>query len=109
MTVYVDDMRRPFGRMVMCHMMADSTEELLAMAERIGSQREWIQNPGQPGREHMDIPLFRREAAILAGAVPVTGREMGAYCWHMRVYGYPIPPADALAKMKDGTATGGAA
>lgn len=31
MTVYVDDVRLPFGRMIMCHLWADTLPELLAM------------------------------------------------------------------------------
>lgn len=67
MAVYVDDARLPFGRMVMCHMMADTTEELHAMADRIGVARRWIQFPGTY-REHYDIALSKRKLAIAAGA-----------------------------------------
>jgi hypothetical protein len=76
MTVYVDDMRAPFGRMVMCHMVADSTEELLAMADRIGVSRRWLQYPGTP-KEHFDIALSKRALAVRHGAVEITWREVG--------------------------------
>ncbi len=43
-----------FGRMLMCHMMADSTDELLAMADRIGVQRKWLQHPRTPRRVQVE-------------------------------------------------------
>lgn len=70
MAVYVDDMRAGFGRMVMCHMVADTTDELLAMADRIGVQRKWLQHAGTP-KEHFDIALSKRALAVKAGAVEV--------------------------------------
>jgi len=57
--------------MVMCHMIADTTEELLAMADRIGVQRRWLQYPGTD-REHFDISLSKKELAIKFGAIPIT-------------------------------------
>ena len=80
MTVYVDNMhllpmgRR--GRMKMCHMIADSSEELLAMADRIGVARRWLQYAGTP-REHFDIAMTKRSLAVEAGAVEITWRELG--------------------------------
>lgn len=76
MTVYVDDMRARFGRMVMCHMIADTTEELLAMADTIGVSRKWIQKAGT-AHEHFDIALSKRAAAVRAGAQEITYRELG--------------------------------
>jgi hypothetical protein len=77
MSVYVDDVRHAFGRMVMCHMWSDSLDELLAMADRIGVARKWIQ--GHPtlsfGKHrnaswvHFDISLGMKAKAIAAGAV----------------------------------------
>lgn len=77
MTVYVDDVRHEFGRMVMCHMWADTDNELLAMADHIGVARKWIQ--GHPelsfGKHrkaswvHFDIALGPKAKAIAAGAV----------------------------------------
>ncbi|WP_138423691.1 DUF4031 domain-containing protein [Maritimibacter alexandrii] len=76
MTVYVDTMRARFGRMTMCHMIADSNAGLIAMADRIGVQRKWIQNAGTY-REHFDIALSKRKLAIEAGAVEVSMVELG--------------------------------
>jgi hypothetical protein len=70
--VYVDDYFAPFGRMKMCHMIADTTEELLSMVDKIGVQRKWIQYPGQPKREHFDVCTSKRELAIKAGAIPIS-------------------------------------
>ena len=73
--VYVDNMRADYGRMVMCHMIADSTDELLAMADRIGVARRWLQDAGTPN-EHFDIALSKRAMAVRCGAVEVTKREL---------------------------------
>ena len=65
MSVYVDDANIPFGRMIMCHMIADTEEELLAMADKIGVARKWIQRtPGKPWRTHFDICLAKRKMAV---------------------------------------------
>lgn len=69
MTVYVDDVRHQFGRMVMCHMWADTIPELLAMADRIGVARKWLQEPPKARWVHFDIALARKAMAIAAGAV----------------------------------------
>lgn len=70
MTVYVDDMRAKFGRMIMCHMLADTDEELHAMAARIGVQRRWHQKPGTH-LSHYDICLSKRALAVRFGAVEI--------------------------------------
>lgn len=76
MAVYIDNMFASYGRMKMCHMIADSTEELLAMADRIGVQRKWIQHAGTY-KEHFDVSKERRERAIAFGAIPITYWELG--------------------------------
>ena len=77
MTVYVDDMRAAFGRMVMCHMLADTEDELHAMADTIGVARRWVQHPGTP-KCHYDIALSKRALAVRAGAVEITRTELVA-------------------------------
>lgn len=69
-------MRASFGRLVMCHMIADTSEELHAMADRIGVARKWVQDAGS-FREHYDICLSKRALAVAAGAREITRRELG--------------------------------
>ena len=75
MSVYVDTMKAAYGRMTMCHMIADSTDELLAMADAIGVARKWIQDAGSH-REHFDIALSKKKIAIQRGATEITWREL---------------------------------
>ena len=68
MTVYVDDMKARFGRMVMCHMIADTEEELHVMADRIVVARRWHQG------DHYDIALSKRASP----SPPAPGKSHGA-------------------------------
>jgi hypothetical protein len=96
MAVYVDDMRAPFGRMVMCHMLADSDEELHAMAARIGVARKWWQSPEKASGSHYDIALSRRAMAVGFGAIEITWRQAGAMNTRRRVTGSLGSPGDAV-------------
>jgi hypothetical protein len=79
-TVYVDDMRMParVGRTQAnwSHLMADSRDELIAFAERLGMKRLWLQN--KPSGVHFDVTDSIRARAIEAGALPI---ECGSDQW----------------------------
>ncbi len=73
--IYVDTMRARFGRMVMCHLVADSETELHAMADRIGVARRWFQD--KAGRlPHYDICLSKRALALRHGAQVIDRRRL---------------------------------
>ena len=74
--VYVDNAHIPYGRMRMSHLVADTTEELLQMADTIKVSHRWLQHAGTP-KEHFDICNSKRLLAIKAGAVRITQRELG--------------------------------
>ena len=76
MSVYVDNMEASYRGMVMCHMLADTTEELLAMADKIGVARRHIQHAGTY-REHFDICRSKRALAVKAGAKEITWLDTG--------------------------------
>lgn len=96
MTVYVDSMRAPYGRMVMCHMIADSSVELFAMAATIGVGLRWVQHKGTP-REHFDIALSKRALAVAAGAKEITMRQTACMCLRRAAEGQLGDPDEAVA------------
>jgi len=89
MPVYIDDMYKislgQLGRMKMSHMMADTTEELLAMCDKIGVQKKWIQDKGTK-REHFDVAMSKRKLAIENGAIEVPMRILCAWSVSGRSY-----------------------
>ena len=97
MTVYVDDMYRypmgELGRMKMSHMIADTEEELHAMAAAIGIARKWFQTKSHP---HYDISMGKRDEAIQRGAVPVPLRMMGTMVATRKRTGVLPKPDDVI-------------
>jgi hypothetical protein len=95
MSVYVDTMRAKYRQMVMCHMIADTDDELRAMADKIGIKQKWHQG------DHFDICLAKRALAVAAGAVEITQRQAGAMTVRRRCTGSPGLPAEAERWLRD--------
>ena len=58
-----------------CHLLADTTEELIEFAKSIGLKERWIQHPGTP-KEHFDIMSQRKvNQAIRLGAEVLNRRD----------------------------------
>jgi hypothetical protein len=81
MSVYVDTAVYGYGRMTMCHMLADTPEELHAMADRIGVARRWFQQPPKASFFHYDISKGKRALAVKAGAIEC---DRNAFVTHLR-------------------------
>lgn len=102
MATYVDPAVWPFGRMVMCHMWADTLDELFAMADTIGVQRKWLQGhptlslPQFRGASwvHFDIAKSKRALAVAAGAIETD--QFGAIEWQARRQLQSADPAIVL-------------
>ncbi len=77
MSVYVDDASIPYGRMLMSHLVADSLEELHAMANRIGIARRWFQR--EASTPHYDVCRAKRALALRHGAIALDRRAMGVW------------------------------
>jgi len=59
--------------MLMSHLLADSLDELHAMADRIGLKRRWFQGHGTP---HYDICQQYRQRAVECGVVVIDRRQL---------------------------------
>jgi len=100
MAVYVDNMRASLkvaGRnYVMCHMLADTDDELHAMADRIGIDRRYWQAPPKVSASHYDITQTKRALAVKAGAIEVSMQQLAAMAASRRVRGFLGDPNQAL-------------
>jgi len=89
--VYVDNMQATFGRMLMCHMIADTHDELITMVETIGVKPKWIQQAGTHG-EHFDICQTKRAKAVAAGAIEISLRDLAWLVHERRIQGSAWKP-----------------
>ncbi|HEY0505759.1 MAG TPA: DUF4031 domain-containing protein [Lysobacter sp.] len=70
MTVYVDDALHLWHGRRWAHLMADTLDELHAMAEQLEIPRRAFQN--KTSGAHYDVPAELRERAIALGAVAIS-------------------------------------
>lgn len=61
-----------------CHLIADTEEELHAMAVKIGMKRSWFQHGGRnEGMPHYDLVASKRRLAVANGTIEITRNELG--------------------------------
>lgn len=94
MTVYVDSMRAQLGPHIVCHMIADTEEELHAMADAIGHPRRHYQG------DHYDITWASRARAVALGAVEISMRQAGAMHSRRKQLGLLGAPDDAVSWLR---------
>ena len=73
--IFVDTAKNAFRNMIMSHMMADTTDELIELAENIGLRSRWIQAKGT-WKEHFDVSQSKRCLAIKRGAIVLNPRSL---------------------------------
>jgi len=57
-----------------CHLMADSDEELHALAAKLGLKRAWHQTNPPHAVSHYDLTVRKRARAVELGAIEVEAR-----------------------------------
>ncbi|HUR97264.1 MAG TPA: DUF4031 domain-containing protein [Pyrinomonadaceae bacterium] len=82
MPVYVDNLRDYGWRHgPSCHLIADSVDELMEFAVRMGLRPEWFQAKSTP---HFDLTADGRALAVEHGAVEIDQRELVAKIRELR-------------------------
>lgn len=76
MTVYVDNANIKYKNYRMFHMIADTEEELLEMALKIGLKASYWQYKGTY-RSHFDISTNKKKEALKQGAINIDIRMLG--------------------------------
>ena len=66
--------------MLMCHLWADSLDELLYLVDRIGVKRKWLQQPPKASWVHFDISKAKRILAVQHGAIECDDVEPLIHC-----------------------------
>ena len=69
--VYVDDMRKKFGRYTLFNMTADTEAELDSMAKELGLSNTWKSDRRTSGARY-EVTTAERKRAVSAGATQVT-------------------------------------
>lgn len=99
MTVWVDELTS-WGPGKACQMRADTADELMDMADRLGLKREWVRDHrhADERRWYFDLSPSRRQHAVRLGAKEETIAQMRA-----RVGLSPAPSArpDNLGRVAD--------
>jgi len=79
--IYVDNGQYRYRRMIMCHMLADTIEELHRAAQALGMRREWFQPMSFP---HYDLSKSTRRQAVALGALEIERREVAELMRRLR-------------------------
>lgn len=90
----MDAATNSYGRMMMCHMLADTPDELHAMADRIGVARRWFQAPPKASFWHYDVCMSKRALAVSAGAIECDRNALVAALRRIRASGVFLVSAD---------------
>lgn len=62
----------------MCHMVADTEDELHPIADKIGVDRKWYQYPKKSRYPHYDIAQSKCALAVAVGAIEIRMRDVPA-------------------------------